>query len=530
MIMHILVNAQFHSLKTQQNPINALAVRDGRILALGSNDEMRALASPGDPIEDMQGRFILPAFCDAHIHLLEYGRSLSKVDCETFTLEACLENVRHRVEETPPGQWVLGHGWNHNNWAEGFGNAKILDEISSQHPIYLTAKSLHTSWANSTALKLAGIDASSADPESGIILRDPNGQPTGILLESAAHLVEKVLPEPTAGENSTYILLAQTNLNKFGITSIHDFDTWDVFPILQNLDQQALLTLRVVKGIPQSFLPKAIERGLRSGQRSGNLQIGWLKLFSDGALGQQTAALLEPYADQPGNSGMLMMDADEIVEIGRLAVKNRITLAIHAIGDRANRVVLDAYRNIRKIESRLNIPHRHHRIEHVQLIQPNDQKRLAELGILASMQPIHALSDMDMAERYWGIRCANAYAWKSLLNNHASLIFGSDAPVESPNPFLGLAAAISRRRLDSDPASNGWYTEECLTFEQAFQAFTIGPAYAAGSEDFLGKLAPGFDADLILLKENPYTLSEQDLAGLLPEKTMMKGEWVWEKG
>jgi predicted amidohydrolase YtcJ len=224
-----------------------------------------------------------------------------------------------------------------------------------------------------------------------------------------------------------------------------------------------------------------------------------------------------------------MMDADEIVEIGRLAVKNRITLAIHAIGDRANRVVLDAYRNIRKIESRLNIPHRHHRIEHVQLIQPNDQKRLAELGIIASMQPIHALSDMEMAERYWGDRCANAYAWKSLLKNHASLIFGSDAPVESPNPFMGLAAAISRQQMDADPASTGWHTEESLTFDQAFQAYSSGPAYAAGSEDFLGKLAPGFEADLILLKENPYTLPGQDLAGLLPEKTMMKGEWVWEK-
>jgi predicted amidohydrolase YtcJ len=444
-------------------------------------------------------------------------------------METCLDNVRRGVEKTPSGQWVLGHGWNHNCWVEGYGNAQMLDEISSQHPIYLTSKSLHTGWANSAALKLAGIDANSADPAGGIILRDSNGQPTGILLESAARLVEKVLPEPTPDENTRSILVAQTNLNKFGVTTIHDFDTWEIFPILQNLDQQTLLTLRVVKGIPQSFLTKAIERGLRSGQRSGNLQIGWLKLFSDGALGQQTAALLEPYTNQAGNSGMLVMDANEIVEIGRLAVKNRITLAIHAIGDRANRVVLDAYRNIRKIESRLNIPHRHHRIEHVQLIQPNDQKRLAELGIIASMQPVHAVSDMEIAERYWGDRCANAYAWKSLLNNHASLIFGSDAPVESPNPFPGLAAAISRRRLEVDPVSPGWHSEECLTFDQAFQAFTAGPAYAAGSEDVLGKLAPGFYADLVVLKENPYTLPVQDLAKLLPEKTMMKGRWVWER-
>jgi predicted amidohydrolase YtcJ len=177
----------------------------------------------------------------------------------------------------------------------------------------------------------------------------------------------------------------------------------------------------------------------------------------------------------------------------------------------------------------LNLPHRHHRIEHVQLIQPSDQKRLAELGIIASMQPIHAISDMEMAERYWGDRCENAYAWNSLSKNCASLAFGSDAPVESPNPFLGLAAAISRQPLDADPASMGWHAEECLTFEQAFRGYTIGPAYASGLDESLGKLSPGYDADLIVLNEDPFRLPAQSLARLLPEKTMMKGEWVYER-
>ena len=527
--MRILVNAQFPLIKPTHPFIHALAIENGRILGLGSNEEMLALASSSDSIEDMQGSFLLPAFCDAHIHLLEYGRFLSRVNCETSTLQICLDNVRARVEKTPPGQWILGHGWNHNCWSEGYGSAKLLDEISSQHPIYLTAKSLHAGWANTAALNLAGIETSTADPEGGQILRNTNGLPTGILLESAVRLVEKGLPEPSEDENIESILLAQSSLNQYGITTVHDFDSWDIFSILQHLEKQARLSLRVIKGIPHPFLPKAIEMGLRSGQRSGNLQIGWLKLFSDGALGQQTAALLQPYTGQPGNSGMLLMDAEEIVETGRQAVKNGIALAIHAIGDRANRVVLDAYRNIRKIESRLNLPHRHHRIEHVQLIQPADQKLLAELGIIASMQPIHAISDMEMAERYWRERCPNAYAWNSLLKNSASLAFGSDAPVENPNPFLGLAAAISRRRLDADPASVGWHTEECLTFEQAFRAYTMGPAYAAGLEESLGKLTPGYDADLIVLNEDPLRLPAQGLAGLLPENTMMRGEWVSER-
>ena len=527
--MRILVNAQFTSINNQLPFFSALAIENGRILALGSNEELRAIASSSDSIEDMQGRFLLPAFCDAHIHLLEYGRFLSKVNCETSTLQTCLDNVRARAEKTPPGQWILGHGWNHNRWAEGYGNAKMFDEISNQHPIYLTAKSLHAGWANTTAMNLAGIEASTADPEGGQILRDAGGLPTGILLESAMRLVENIIPEPNEDENIESILRAQSGLNQYGITTIHDFDSWDIFPILQRLEKEGRLSLRVVKGIPRPFLPKALEMGLRSGQRSGNLQIGWLKLFSDGALGPQTAALLQPYADQPGNSGMLLMDAEEIVEIGRQAVKNGIALAIHAIGDRANRVVLDAYRTIRKIESRLNLPHRHHRIEHIQLIQPADQKRLAELGIIASMQPIHAISDMEMAERYWGERCPNAYAWNSLLKNGVSLAFGSDAPVESPNPFLGLAAAVSRRRLDADTTSVGWHAEECLTFEQAFRAYTMGPAYAAGLEESLGKLAPGYGADLIVLNKDPFRLPAQDLAGMLPEKTMMRGEWVWER-
>ena len=527
--MRILVNAQFPLIKTTHPSINALAIENGRIHALGSNEEIHALAGPMDSIEDLQDRYLLPAFCDAHIHLLEYGRFLSRVNCETSTLQACLDNVRLRVEETPSSNWVLGHGWNHNRWAEGYGSAKMLDEISSQHPIYLTAKSLHAGWANTAALNLAGIETSTADTEGGQILRDANGVLIGILLESAMRLVEKVIPEPSVDENNESILLAQSSLNQYGITTVHDFDSWGIFSILKRLDKVDRLSLRVIKGIPRSFFQKAIEMGLRSGQRSGNLQIGWLKLFSDGALGPQTAALLDPYAGQPGNSGMLLIDAEEIVEIGRQAVKNGIALAIHAIGDRANRVVLDAYRNIRKIESRLNLPHRHHRIEHVQLIQPADQKRLAELGIIASMQPIHAVSDMEMAERYWEERCANAYAWNSLSKNSVSLAFGSDAPVESPNPFLGLAAAVSRRRLDADTTSVGWHTEECLTLEQAFRAYTMGPAYAAGLEESLGKLAPGYDADLIVLKENPLRLPAQDLAGLLPDKTMMRGDWVWER-
>jgi predicted amidohydrolase YtcJ len=524
--MRILINAQFPQFKTSHPEYSALAIDQGRIQAIGSRDDIESLSTSKHEVEDMQGFFLLPSICDSHIHLLEYTHFLSKVDCETPTRQECLQRVRQRVESTPTGQWVLGHGWNHNLWTEGYGDSKLLDEISQKHPIYLTAKSLHAGWTNSAALQAAGINNTTADPERGRILRDSSGNPNGILLEAAMQLVEKIIPQPSREETSIRLLQAIKELNRFGITSVHDFDHWELFSLLQDQDNNGKLTLRVVKGIPRNFLDQAIESGLRSGQRCGRLQVGWLKLFSDGALGAQSAAMLQPYEGNPANLGMLMMESDEIVEIGRKAIKNGIELAVHAIGDRANRVVLNAMRTIRKIESRLGLPHRHHRIEHVQIIQPTDQIRLAEMDILASMQPIHVTSDQDMADRYWGERCRYAYAWNSLLKNKASLIFGSDAPVESPNPFLGLAAAISRRKPGVDENQPGWHPQECLTFDQALNAFTTAPAFASGWSERLGKLERGYEADLMVLEQNPSILSAEELSKIAPWKTMHQGVWV----
>ena len=525
--MRILINAQFPQFQSRHPECNAMAIDQGRIQAIGTGEEMESIPASNRLIEDMHGQFLLPSICDSHLHLLEYTNFLAKVDCETATREECLSRVRRQAELTPPGQWVLGHGWNHNNWPEGYGNARLLDEISQQHPIYLTAKSLHAGWANSAALAAAGIRADTPDPKGGKIPRNESGKPNGILLESAMQLLETVIPPTSREVTLRHLQHAFQQLNRFGITSVHDFDTWDLFPILKELNSQNALPLRVIKSIPCHCLPQAIEGGLRSGQRDGNLQVGWLKLFSDGALGAQSAAMLQPYEGSPANLGMLMMEADEIIEIGRQAVKSGIELAIHAIGDRANRMVLDAFRSLRKIESRLGLPHRRHRIEHVQLIQPVDQARLAEMDILASMQPIHVLSDQDMADRYWGGRCQFAYAWNSLLMHGATLLFGSDAPVETPNPFIGLAAAISRRRLEMDPSQPGWQPQECLTFQKAFKGYTVAPALAAGQSEHLGKLAPGYQADLMVLEKDPFTMPADELAGLLPAKTMLNGEWVW---
>jgi predicted amidohydrolase YtcJ len=296
------------------------------------------------------------------------------------------------------------------------------------------------------------------------------------------------------------------------------------------------LRLRVLKSIPLEDLEGALEVGLRSGFGDDWLRIGGVKLFADGALGPHTAAMFTPYEDDVSNKGMLFLDSEQIYEYGRQAVEGGLSLAIHAIGDRANHEVLNAFESLRtyeaqvkQAEGRFDEPQLRHRIEHVQALHPRDVGRLAELGVIASMQPIHALSDMDMADRFWGARARLAYAWKSQLHNGANLIFGSDAPVDSPNPFWGLYAAVTRRRFDGSPGPQGWHPEQRLSLAQAIHAYTTGAAYAAGCEDRLGKLAPGYLADLLVLDDDPFTCQADLLRSIQPRATMVSGEWVFQR-
>jgi predicted amidohydrolase YtcJ len=266
---------------------------------------------------------------------------------------------------------------------------------------------------------------------------------------------------------------------------------------------------------------------LRTGFGDDWLRIGGIKAFADGALGPQTAAMLQPYEGEPDNRGMLFLDGEELLEHGRQAAANGLSMAVHAIGDRANHEVLNAFEQLDAFSHSQGLPRLRHRIEHVQLVHPDDASRLAELGVIASMQPVHATSDMDMADRFWGARSRLAYAWRTQLQAGAVLAFGSDAPVESPNPFWGLHAAVTRRRANGAPGPAGWYPEQKLEIQQALLGFTAGPAYAAGIEDRAGRLAPGYFADLLLLEEDPFTCPPEQLHSMRPLATMVAGEWVY---
>lgn len=538
--MIVIYNAKIYTLDDQRPVASAIVIEDGRILAVGEISEI--LACYGGPLpwgarphlKDAGGLTIIPGLTDAHIHLEGYALNLSKVDCETATRQECLRRVAERVKITPAGQWILGHGWNQNDWVEGFGSVADLDAISTTHPIYLTAKSLHAAWANSLALKMAGVNSQTPDPSGGKVGRDEAGNPTGILFETAMELVSSVIPEPEADEVARAIHSAIPRLWRMGVTGIHDFDRRRCFAALQILHQAGDLRLRVIKSIPLEGLPEAGKLGLRTGFGDDMLRIGSVKVFSDGALGPRTAAMLQPFEGEPDNRGILMMDAEELYEHGRAAVANGLSLAVHAIGDRANHEVLNAFTQLRNYERETGVNliggkgNLRHRIEHVQLIHADDAHRLAEQGIIASMQPIHAPSDMPMADRYWGKRSALAYAWRTQLEHGARLAFGSDAPVESPNPFLGLHAALSRRRADGSPAPEGWYPEQRLDMAQALRAYTGGPAFAAGLEDRLGKLAPGYLADMLILEKDPFQCAPDELLEMQPLATMIGGEWVWE--
>ena len=430
--MILFHNATVHA--SEYTGATALVIAHGRFLAIGKDaDILDAFSSRAKPF-NLNGKTIFPGLIDAHIHLRNLAESMSMVDCETATRQECLSRVKNLADRLPKDAWIRGHGWNHNQWVEGFGNAGLLDEVCGGRPAYLTAKSLHASWANSQALALAGIDAQTPDPPGGIIQRDATGQPTGILLEAGAKkLVEELLPKLSAQDILNNIRALIPELWEAGLVGVHDFDDFTCWTALQALKQTTSTPLRVHKQIPFSHLDTFIAAGLRTGFGDNHLNLGGVKLFVDGALGPQTAALFQPYEGSQV-TGDLLLTEDELFEIGAYSVSHGISLAVHAIGDLANHTVLNAFERIRIYEEEHHLPHLPYRIEHVQIIDPEDLPRFKKLGVIASVQPIHAPSDMVMADRFLGSRADHAYAYRSLLNSGATLVMGSDAPVEPYHP------------------------------------------------------------------------------------------------
>lgn len=531
----ILFNGIVRTLDAARPQASALAISGERIAAVGGDDEMRELAAPGAEMVDLGGRAVIPGLTDAHIHFEWYALGLADVDARTPTKEEALRRVAERAAQTPRGRWIRGYGWQQSAWPGGaFPSAADLDAVAPEHPVFLRAQSGHAGWANSLALRLAGISAGAPDPHGGRILRDQSGEPTGVLLEDAMELVTAAMPEATAEDVAAAMRPAFENAWRAGLTGIHDFDGRRCFVALQLLKERGELGLRVVKNIPVALLDEAVGLGLRTGFGDDWLRIGNVKVFADGALGPRTAAMIEPYDGEPDNCGIVVTDKEEIYEKASRASANGLAMTVHAIGDKANHDLLDVYETIRMEEaernSKLQTPNSkslRHRCEHVQLLHPGDYRRLGQLEVIASMQPIHATSDMRMADQYWGARAAGAYAWRTQLAAGAVLAFGSDCPVEPLNPLYGIHAAVTRRRADGSPGPEGWYPEQRLSVEEAVRGFTWGAAYAAGMEDRLGSLAPGRLADLVVLDRDIYTCAAMDIHAAQVLATMIAGVWKY---
>jgi len=521
---HLLTNANIHTLDPQRPHAAAIAIRDEKIVAVGTEAEARA-ALPSAHATDLRDQTVLPGLIDAHMHMEWYSTGLQAVNAETPTRDECLRRVQAKARTTPRGAWITGYGWNQTLWG-GFPTAADLDAVTQEHPVFLRAKSGHAGWANSLALKLAGITAATPDPHGGEIQRDAQGEPTGILLEDAMGLVSAHVPTPTVDELADRMRPAMENAWKFGLTGVHDFDGQRSLRAWQILRERGQLGLRVVKTIRVAYLDHAIGLGLRSGFGDDWIRLGNVKVFLDGALGPRTARMIEPYEGEPGNYGIVVTDPEEFYEHASKAAQFGLAMTTHAIGDKVNHDLLNVYAKVRSEETARGLARLRHRCEHVQILHPDDYARLGQLNVIASMQPIHATSDMLMADKYWGLRrSAGAYAWRTQLNAGAVLAFGSDCPVESLNPFLGIHAAVTRRRADGSPGPGGWYPEQRLTVNEAVRGFTLGAAYAGYMEDKIGSLQAGKLADVIVIDRDIYSGDPMDIKDTQVLGTMAGGEW-----
>lgn len=529
----ILYNGKLHTQDPGYPQATAVAIHDGRILAVGHDAEIKPLAGPNTQTIDLKGRLVLPGFTDCHIHFLKHALRRSQMILDGVDdWQEVRRRVRAGVERVNPGEWVQGWGWNQNLWGDGtFPSKADLDDISPQNPVALSRTDGHSMWVNSLALGEAGITAETPDPPKSRIDRDPDsGEPTGILREwEAIRLVQDIIPEPDDEIVVTALRESIAEAHRLGLTGIHEMRLeGEKKPALRaflRLRQRGELPLRVACMIPVEYLDEAIVLGLGSGLGDATLRLGGVKLFADGSMGSSTAWMLEPFEGSDDNCGLAVTPKEELFDVARRAPAAGLSLAIHAIGDCAIRAVLDVLAEIQERQpSTLR-----HRIEHVQCIHPSDVHRLAQLGVIASMQPPHVMDDWAVADRVWGERSQCAYAFRTLLDAGTHLAFGSDCPVAPLNPMLGIRAAVLRQDRKGQP-EGGWHPEERLTVAEAVRGYTLGAAYAVGLEDVLGSITPGKLADMVVLSRDIFTIPPEEISDTQVDYTIFDGRVVYRRG
>jgi len=532
-----LANSQFSSIMRAE----AIAVRGDRIQAVGKASDMEKLKGPQTQVVDLGGRFVMPGFNDAHMHLADAGFQKLTVNLVGVkSLDELRDRVLAKVLTAAPGEWITGGGWDETLWpVVAVPSRWDLDEISSEHPVFLERVDGHIAIANTRALQLASVTLASKDPQGGRIDRDANGQPTGILRETARAAVEAVIPKPNHDKRRQAIEAALADLAQWGITSAQDFSgwqdstVWENFQILEDLEKEGKLTSRLSEWL--QFDAPVDELVLKRDMHPHSdlmLHTGMLKGFMDGSLGSHTAALLEPYADDPKNSGLPRYEGDKLNEMTKERVLAGFQVGFHAIGDKGVQMALDAFAEAEKAarEKKVKAPDGGDdfrlRIEHAQVTSKAQIARFKELKVIASMQPSHLLTDMHWAQDRLGPqRAAHSYAWLELSNKGVTLAFGTDYPVEPVTPFRGLYAAVTRK---SENGKLEYFPEQKLSLDQAIAAYTTGAAFAEFEEKEKGKLIPGMLADFVVLDQDVTAVAVQKMLATKVLRTVVGGKTVYE--
>ncbi len=533
----ILLNGHIRTMDAQRPRAQALAVKAGRIMAVGDNEEISALADSKSERVNLDGRLAIPGMMDSHFHFYDWAMGRQQLDlARVKSLDELLNQVAQTAGKLPRENWILGQGWNESDWPEHtMPRRDDLDVMAPAHPVALWRCDLHLVSVNSRALELAGIDETTPDPPDGVIEKDSAGRPTGILRELAPNLVKAVIPAPSADELVAAMRDGIAHLHTLGLTGLHDarlmggLEGAAALKAWQLLNEKGELDLRCWVSLAGERIEEAIALGLRSGLGDERLRIGHLKYFADGGMGARTAWMLEPYLD--AEYGMPLGSMAELSRNIAAAEKAGLAVMVHAIGDRANREVITTLEGLAKLRKQTKErsfvpPALPHRIEHTQMIRSEDIQRLAKLKVAACVQPHNMILDINMIDESVGPRGRWTYAYKEMIDAGIPVLLSSDAPVCDPSPLVGIHAAVTRQRRDGTPAG-GWYPEQRISVEDAVQGYTTVPAAFYGQSQEMGTLLPGKRADMAVLDRDIFQVDPMEIADARVEITIFDGRIVY---